>query len=145
MSNQRVEKAVSLFDSGFNCSQAVFVAFADGLDEKTALRLATGFGGGFARQGEVCGAVCGGVMAIGLKYGRGTIEDTDARAKTYSLVNEFMRRFQECQGNMLCRDLLGVDHSTPEGHQEATDRGLYKEFCPKLVRCAAEILAEMLR
>ncbi|MCD8492418.1 MAG: C-GCAxxG-C-C family protein [Geovibrio sp.] len=77
----RKETATEIFRSGFNCSQGVFTAFAAeaGMDEKTALMLATPFGGGVGGCGETCGAVSGAYMVIGLIHGRSTLEDTEAK------------------------------------------------------------------
>jgi len=75
MSSDRIEKAVQIFNSGFNCAQAVFAAFADDLPEGTVLKLATGFGGGIGRRGEICGAV----PVIGHKHGRAS-RDPEAAA-----------------------------------------------------------------
>ena len=64
----RADKAVELFEKGYNCSQAVFCAFADefGFDEETAMRISIGFGGGFGRLREVCGAFSACTMLAGL-------------------------------------------------------------------------------
>lgn len=139
----RVARAVSLFDSGFNCAQAVFLTHADGLEEAAALRLATGLGGGYGRQGEVCGAVSGAVLALGLRHGRATLADTAARDRTYELTAGFMRRFKAKHGSVLCRDLIGVDMSTPDSYARAAQSGVFKNICPGLIRSAAEILAEI--
>jgi len=143
MSEDRIEKAFQLFNSGFNCAQAVFAAFADDLPEQTRLKLATGFGGGLGRQGEVCGAVSGAVMAISHKRGRASLEETGARDETYRLVGEFLREFKSRYASMDCRDLLGVDMSLPGQHEVAAARGLFREVCPAIVKTAAEILADM--
>jgi len=138
--------AVETFRSGFSCSQAVFAAFAEelGLDREKALRIAQPFGGGIARTGSMCGAVSGAILAIGLKYGRSRLEDEAAREKTYALVREFMERFGERRGSLLCRELIGVDLSAPGGHAEAERRGVFEEICSRLVAEAAEILEAIL-
>jgi C_GCAxxG_C_C family probable redox protein len=140
------DEAVATFRGAFNCAQAVFVAFAPelGLERELALRVAGGFGGGIGRMGEVCGAVTGAVLAIGLKHGKYRPEDNAAREKTYALVQEFSRQFRERHGKLLCRELLGCDVSTPEGRQAAHDSGLHDTLCPQLVRDAAEIVEQLL-
>lgn len=138
------DKAEAVFLQNYNCSQAVFSTFAAefGLDEKLALRLASPFGGGMARQGEACGAVTGGLMALGLA--RGT--DTPASKEViYRLSQELMRRFKEGHGSILCRDLLGYDISTPAGHDVAAEKGVFRSICPALVRAAAEIVQELVK
>jgi C_GCAxxG_C_C family probable redox protein len=142
----KADEAAETFHGGFNCAQAVLAAFAPelGLEHELALRVAGGFGGGIGRMGEVCGAVTGAVLAIGLKYGKYQPEDNAAREKTYALVQEFARRFQERHGHLLCRDLLGCDISTPEGRKQASDSGLHDTLCPQLVRDATEIVEALL-
>lgn len=73
------ERAAELFGKGFNCSQAVFAAFCDkfGMDEKTALKVASGLGGGVGRMREVCGAMCGAAMVAGMVYGDDTGENRE--------------------------------------------------------------------
>ncbi len=138
--------AASFFQDGFNCAQSVFVAFAPdlGLDQETALKVSTAFGGGMGRLGEACGAVTGALMALGLKYGRATKQDVAARDKTYALTQEFARRFRQRHDALTCRDLLGCDPGTPEGQAMIKERGLHTNLCTGLVRDAAEILEEML-
>ncbi len=141
----RVETAVSRFAAGFNCSQAVFSAYSErfGLDEKTALKIAAGFGGGMGRMAETCGAVTGALMVLGLKYG-GTSPDRQAKELAYERVRTFADRFKACHGSLACRDLLGCDLSTAEGQEAARQNNLFATMCPKFVRDAAEILEEML-
>jgi C_GCAxxG_C_C family probable redox protein len=142
----KAAEAEKTFQGPYNCAQSVFATFAPklGLEREVALRIASGLGGGIGHLGsEVCGAVSGAVLAIGLsrKY---LPEDRAAREATYALVREFARRFRALHGNLRCRDLLGHDISTPEGYQTAADSGLYKTLCPRFVRDAAAIVEELL-
>lgn len=131
------------FDQNFNCAQSVFSAFAAqfGLDEETAVKIAAPFGGGVARRGETCGAVTGALMAIGLARGTATPESKEV---VYRLAQEFMLRFKEKHGSLLCRELIGCDISTPEGLKNAHASGVTRSVCPKVVHDAAEILHTML-
>jgi C_GCAxxG_C_C family probable redox protein len=142
----RVEQAVSCYKEGFSCAPAVLSAFASefGLDIETALKIATGFGGGMGRMGETCGAVTGAFMVIGLKYGKSKADDNQAREKTYELVREFASRFKSRNGTILCKELLGYDLSTSEGMKLAKEKGVTAALCPKFIQNAAEILEEML-
>ncbi len=142
----RVEEAVACFKEGFICSQAVLSAYSVqlGLDRDTALKIADGFGGGMGRLGEICGAVTGAFMVIGLKHGRIAVEDAQAHEKTYSLVNKFVRRFKSRNRSVVCRELLSCDISSPEGLQSARQQNLFTTICPGYVRDAAEILEEIL-
>ena len=86
MENKHAEKAVDYYGHNFNCSQGVFTAYAveHGIDEKIALKLATNFGGG-ARKGEMCGAVSGALMVLGLLNGHSESDDLDTKAKSYAM------------------------------------------------------------
>lgn len=138
------DTAVDIFLQNYNCSQSVLVAFASsaGLEKKTALRLASPFGGGLARRGEVCGALTGALMALGLLRGTDTPASKD---EIYRLSQQFMHRFEAEQGSILCRDLIGCDISTLSGHQAAADKGVFRSICPGLVRRAAGILEAVLK
>jgi C_GCAxxG_C_C family probable redox protein len=141
----KVDVAVQRFAEGFSCSQAVFSAFAPGfsVQDQAALRIASAFGGGVGRRGEVCGAVAGALMALGL--GRGHADNAEAsKAVTYELVNEFLSRFESAHGALACRTLIGHRIDTPEGLQGARDAGVFKTICPALVADAAAIVASML-
>ena len=142
----RVELAVSLFQKGFSCSQALLAAYADrfGLEREVALRIAAGFGGGMGRMAGTCGAVTGAYMLIGLKHGGTTSEDRQAKKRTQEAVREFAKRFTSCHGSLICRELLGCDISTPEGSQLAKEKKLAATVCPGLVKDAAQIVEEML-
>lgn len=143
---ERVELAVSLFKQGFSCSQAVFAAYGDcfGLDREVALRVAAGFGGGMGRMAQTCGAVTGAFMLIGMKYGGVDAKARQAKEETYEQVREFARRFNDCHGSLVCRELLGCDLSTPEGFQEAKEKKLSATVCAELVRGAALLIEDMI-
>jgi C_GCAxxG_C_C family probable redox protein len=135
--------AVAHFGQGFNCAQSVLVTFAAqlGLEEGQALKLSSPFGGGVSRRGEVCGAVTGALMALGLAQG----SDTPAgRESAYQLGQDFLQRFESVHGTILCRELLDCDISTPEGRQQAHDRGAFTALCPLFVRDAAGIVQTLL-
>jgi C_GCAxxG_C_C family probable redox protein len=142
----KVKQAVSCFEEGFSCSQAVLSTYAPqfGLDREAALKIAGPFGGGMGGMGHTCGAVTGAFMVIGLKYGRVQAEDIQTKEQAYSLVKEFTRRFASRNGSIMCRELLGLDISTPEGRLLAQDEGLFATLCPKLVQDAAEIIEQIL-
>lgn len=141
----RKEEAVQLFEGGFNCSQAVLSVFANELsiDKKMALKIATGFGGG-ARNGELCGAVSGALMVLGLKNGHYVQGDVKGKEQAYKLAKEFTDRFRELQGNIVCKDLLGYDLSDPDEFKVLVDKGIFKKECPKFIESAIEVLESML-
>lgn len=145
MTMTKSEKALELFSSNFNCSQAVFTAFAHdfGIDDELALKLATSFGGG-ARNGEVCGAVSGALMVIGLKYGHYQSENNEQKSRAYNISVEFTKRFKEANRSIVCRDLLGYDLTIPEDMACIKEKNLFKEICPKMVKSAVEVLEAIL-
>ncbi len=140
------EKAKAIFMEGFACSQAVLSAFCErfGLDKDIALKLADGFGGGMGRLGHTCGAVTGAFMVIGLKQGRTSAADAEAKQKTNVLIKEFVKRFKDRNQSIVCRELLDCDISTEENYKRAVEQNLLKTVCPKFVGDAAEILDEIL-
>jgi C_GCAxxG_C_C family probable redox protein len=141
-----IDETVNRFGCDCNCAQTVLLTYGipEGFDEKTILRISTAFGSGFVEQGEVCGAVTGAVMAIGLKYGMTEVGDSKAAIKTYEIGQEFIEKFKERNGTIKCKELLGYDISTPPGIRIAQEMQLSKELCPGFVRDAAEILEDIL-
>ncbi len=119
------DQAAEKFSKGFLCSQAVFSTLAPlyGIDEKVALKIATGFGGGMARMQEVCGAVTGAFMVIGAVHGNVDASEKPSVGRTYREVRKFAERFREQHGTIICRELLGgVDLNTEEGHKEFLEK-----------------------
>jgi len=138
-----IQVANERFSQHYSCSQSVFSAFASrfGLTDEQALKLASPFGGGVAHQGYVCGAITGALMALGLARGSDTAETKD---ETYRMAEDFIRRFRERHDTILCRELIGVDISTPEGLQKAREQNVFATACPGFVKDAAELVAEFL-
>lgn len=136
------------FREGYNCAQAVLLAFEDvtGLERETAARLSSSFGGGLGRMREVCGAVSGASMVLGLAKGYGNPADAQAKRSHYHLIQEFARRFRERNGSIICRELLQNTDTLPGSVPEARTAAYYKKRpCPEIVRCAAEILEDLLK
>ena len=142
----KVEKAISSFRGDFNCAQSILSSYATEfeLDKDTALRIATGFGGGMGRMQNTCGAVSGAFMVIGLKFGMGESGDTEAREKTYQVIREFTNRFQEIHGSIVCKELLGCDINTPEGKDYYDRNDFFEKKCFQYVKDSAMILENML-
>ena len=134
--NNRIEKAEALFKSGCNCSQAVFAALADefGLDEALAKKVACGLGGGVGRLREVCGAVSGAAMVLGMRA------DGD-KAAAYPAIQKFAEAFKAEAGSVVCRELLAGTGATAGGAPEARTPGYYrKRPCVELVKLAVRLL-----
>ncbi len=138
--------ATDRFMGGYNCAQAVLSAFSADFDLPIdlAYRLGAPFGGGMGRLGEVCGAVTGAFMVLGLKYGNTSATDQPAKERAYLTTADFAHRFRERQGSILCRDLLGMDISDPQALQIARETALFTTRCPIFVRVAIEVLEELL-
>jgi C_GCAxxG_C_C family probable redox protein len=136
--NDQTQIALTRFSQGFSCSQSVFSAFAAqfGIAEDLALKIASPFGGGVARQGEVCGAVTGALMVIALKHGTITPENKE---EIYKISQEFIHRFEEKHGSIVCRKLVGFDISISEEFQKAREKkGLRKELSGPSQRCGRD-------
>ena len=139
------EKALNYFSQKMHCSQSVIAAFAEecGITEAQALKLGSCFGGGM-RKGEVCGAVTGALMVLGLLYGESKVGDAEGRLVSNKVNDLMMDRFKEKCGSYICNDLLGCDISTDEGKQHCLENKLFTEFCPKMVATAVEVVEEII-
>ena len=147
MFEERIEKAVELFKSGFNCSQSVVIAYADmyGFTEEQAARMAASFGGGIGRMRQTCGAACGMFLLAGLETGSTDPKDRAKKGANYAVVQELAAKFKQRNGSMVCAELLG--HKKPEGvstPEERTEQYYAKRPCAKMVEEAARIWAEYL-
>lgn len=140
------QKAVELFDSGFNCSQSVFAAFAEdfGVQKEEALKIATSFGGGMAGMRETCGAVTGAFMVLGLKYGKTNVEDNETKELNYAKVKEFTEEFTRRHNFLKCGDLKNQQEVNGAGKTEEEIK-TGPDSCQSLVSSAAEILTGLLK
>lgn len=118
------EKANQFHDQGCNCCQAVIMACCEKfhLSQEQAYRLGAFFGGGFRCQ-EVCGAVSGAMMGLGLQYG-------DEHNRDCGKSQEFLDAFRKEFGSILCRELI-----QPDGQEK-------KALCPTYIKFAANYLEE---
>ena len=139
------EQARTYFGQHYNCAQSVFLPFAEraGMDVKNALKIAAPFGGGLGHGGQVCGAVSGALMAIGLTVGS-AVYDKERKAHCYQLAREFQTRFRALHGDVTCPGLLGVDIGDPDALEEARSREVFHALCPNFVGDAARLVEEML-
>lgn len=135
------------FESGCSCSQAVLLAFREecGLSRETALRLASSFGGGFGRMRELCGAVSGAGIVLGLLRGYTDITGTEEKQAHYARLQRMCGRFREEQGELRCGALLEKLAGEPGPAPEARTAEYYRARpCGKIVACAARLAAEEL-
>lgn len=141
----REEKAIRAFKEGYNCSQSIMVAFADllDIDEKTAVRMASSFGGGMGRMREVCGAVSGMFMIAGYLYGYEEPGDYEGKKELYEGIQYLANEFKREAGSIICRELLGLDgNDNSPAPSKRTKEYYEKRPCPEKVGLAARVLDE---
>ena len=138
----KAKKIDELFPGYMNCAQTVFGLHAKelGIDEDTAFKLASGFGGGMACA-ETCGAVTGAYMVIGLKHGH-TSNYPEDKAATKEIIKLFNARFKAIHGSLICKNLVGYDIAIPEEAAKASEADAFKTKCPAFLKTACKILEE---
>lgn len=145
----RVQRAVELFMSGYGCCQSVVAAFADlyGFSERQALLVGAGFGGGVGRMRMMCGAVSGLVVLTGIKEGQTEGDDREGKAHCYKVVQQLLARSKEENGSLICAELLGIKGDVPMGNFVPDERNAEyyrKRPCAAKVESAARIFAQYL-
>ena len=142
------EAAKRNFDSGFNCAESVLLAVLKelnpegGVDGKVVPRIATGFGGGIGRNGDICGALMGGVIAISMVLGRDNPEQD--REPCYPAVDRFYNDFRTRFGSCKCRELTNLNLKTPEG-AAAYQTDVHAEVCTPMVAWAAKRALDIIK
>ena len=145
----RIQRAVELFKSGYNCSQSVVAAFADlyGFTEEQALRMSASFGGGIGRMRQTCGAACGMFLLAGLDTGAVDAEDRVGKSHNYEVVQQLAEKFRAENGSLICAELLGLNTTAAHRDTQAeprTDLYYKKRPCVEMVETAARIFADYL-
>ncbi|HPR85036.1 MAG TPA: C-GCAxxG-C-C family protein [Prolixibacteraceae bacterium] len=137
-----ISAALSYFDEGYACSQSVLLAFAREfeLDEKTAKLISSTFGGGMGRLREKCGAVTGGFMVLGLKYGNIAPTDMDTKLDCYRKVRDLNGKVKGLYGTTNCGEIL-KQHAT---ESEIAERKHHKIVCRRVVGEVTEMVYEMI-
>ncbi len=141
------ERAEANFRKGYNCAQAVYLAWAEeiGLTEEQAARTVCALGGGMGRLREVCGAVSGALMVLGALEGYSDPKDQGAKAYLYALEQRFAAKFRAQNGTIICRELLGLSTGPSAPTPEVRTEAYYeKRPCSQLCRQAADLLDELL-
>lgn len=141
--------AKKYFEDGYNCAQAVLLAFCEdfGLEKETAIMMSAPFGGGMGRLREVCGTFSGVNMVLGLYEGKYDVKDNQKKSQLYKDVQALAEKFKEDNGSIICRDLLGLrikgkDAPTPEVRSDS----YYKARpCSELCKYAGDLLEEFLK
>lgn len=139
------DEAKAFFNQHYNCAQSTVAPFAKvlGVDLDLILKIATPFGGGMGHAGQICGAVSGALMAIGLAKGI-TFYEKDKKSACYDLAQDFQDRFRNLHGDLTCPGLLGLDIGDPEELAKVQALDLFHTLCPRLVGDAARITGELL-
>jgi len=139
------DEAKAFFNQHYNCTQSTVAPFAKvlGVDLDLILKIATPFGGGMGHAGQICGAVSGALMAIGLAKGI-TFYEEDKKYACYGLAQDFQDRFRTLHGDLTCPGLLGLDIGDPEELAKVRELDLFHTLCPRLVGDAARITGELL-
>ena len=144
----RPERAKEYFTQGYNCCQSVVLAYADelGLADEAALRLASSFGGGMGKLREVCGALTGAFMVIGMKKGYSSPDADEEKQAHYRRIQELAESFKQKNGSILCRDLIGEEY-TPGDSKPGKRTQTYYETrpCGELIEYAVRLLEEELK
>lgn len=143
----RAQKAKNHFLEGYNCAQAVALAFSDLLeiDEKQIALLTSGYGGGMGRMREVCGSISGAVFVISALYGYDDPKEFDGKKQLYADIQEVCSKFKEENGSIICRELLGIDGASIPTPEKRTEGYYKKRPCAELVECSARILDEFIK
>ena len=142
---QKITLAVSYFEQGYNCSQAVFMAYSDisGIKPEMAAKLATSFGGGMGRLREVCGAVSGMFLVLGLHYPFTDTKDKTAKNTNYKAVQRVANEFKAEMGSYICADLLKIKHKPQNSESAERNEAYYTTRpCTHCVAVAAEIVGK---
>lgn len=139
-------QAQALFEQGYNCAQAVFLAFCEemGMEQPLAARISSSMGGGVGRMREICGAVSGMAMVLGALYGYDSPGDDQVKKAHYARVQALAGQFRERCGSVVCRELL--DHPASDPNPTPRTADFYQQRpCAGYVRLAAELLEQYLR
>jgi C_GCAxxG_C_C family probable redox protein len=137
--------AAAIAANKMNCSQCVLTAFSEelGLDRKLAVKLAMGLGGGMGHTGQICGAVSGAYLVLGLKQDLNPANALEIKEKTYAWIKDFNSKFIKRNGSTNCTELLGYDLKQPDQLIAARQKGIFAIKCSKFVKDAVEILEKM--
>lgn len=144
----RRERAMANFYEGYNCAQSVALAFADliPMEREMLLRMVSPFGGGMGRLREVCGSVSGMFFVLGALQGYDDPKAKEEKAQLYIKVQDLAKSFEEKNGSIVCRELLGLSEKRQEPKpEERTSEYYSKRPCPEIIGMAAQILEDYLQ
>jgi len=139
-----VKLANSYAAKGFLCSESVLLAISDYLKIRNELipKIATGFGAGIGGRGEVCGAISGGIIALGLEFGRNNAKKQ--KMNPYWFAMKLVERFEKEFGHLTCRELTGCDFNTEMGRRKYADQKMWEMKCCQYIETATAIVFDLI-
>lgn len=131
---------------GFLCSEAVLLALSEymGVESELIPRVATGFAAGVARTGNVCGALSGAIMGLGLRYGRDA-PVTELRMRPYWYGRSLAEAFEEAYGSVTCPGVLGLDIDDPDDYRRYTEEDMWTTKCREIIKTATGLAYDFLQ
>jgi C_GCAxxG_C_C family probable redox protein len=143
---ETIRAAEGYAGDGFLCSEAVLLALSEsiGVESELIPRIATGFAAGVARTGNVCGALSGAVMGLGLRYGRDTPETQPGR-RPYWYSRMLAEAFEEAYGSVTCPGVLGLDIDDPDDYRRYTEEGVWATRCREVIKTATGLAYDFLQ
>lgn len=143
---ETINNARAFAEKGFLCSEAVLLALSKtmGIENRIIPRIATGFGGGIGRHGEICGALSGAIMGLGLHFGRDHPSETAESQSPYKYSHTMMNLFITQFGHTQCKDILGLDISCEEGVKQYRQDKFWETKCRDIIQIAAGLAYEVL-
>jgi len=140
-----VNNATAIFKTGLNCAQSSLLALSQHWGYGVDARIASCYGGGIGRTGAHCGILTGSLMALGFLVGTAEGSDLERKEAAVRLARKFMGEFRELAGTVNCRDLVGVDPSTPEGHDDMARRNVKGTICIPLMEKTMSLMADFVK
>lgn len=143
---ETMNQAKAFAEEGFLCSESVCLALSKTLEVKSDLipRIATGFGAGIGRHGEICGALSGAILGLGLQFGRNHPSETPEGESPYEYSHTMMNLFITRFGHIRCKDILGLDISSEEGLQKYREVKLWESKCRDIIQIATGLAYDFL-
>lgn len=141
-----IDIASKYAESGFLCSESVLLALSEHLGIKSQLipKIATGMSAGIARNGMICGALAGGIMGLGLIFGRSSPE-VDNEKKPYWFTHQLVMKFRDKLGDTSCLGLLGLDLSKPEEYETYSTKEMWQNNCRDYIMKATEFAIDIIK
>ncbi len=138
--------ALELFKQDYSCAQSILMASAKevGIDEELAFRIGAGLGGGIGRRQHICGAINGGAIILGLRYGNYLPTDTEAKNRMASMVGSFVDECEQVMGSTQCKELIKIDLNDDSQREYANQTGIFDRVCDNAIFQVANILEKYL-